>query len=74
MHKQIMHKQMQQQNQKQAACPICGKPSEPRYRPFCSARCADIDLGRWFAGVYRLPASDSAEAESKETPEAEEAG
>ncbi|MCS6854836.1 MAG: DNA gyrase inhibitor YacG [Elioraea sp.] len=51
---------------KTPACPICGKPAEPRWRPFCSRRCADIDLGRWFAGVYRLPtdkAPDGSEAE-----------
>jgi hypothetical protein len=36
-------------------CPICGKPSDPRLRPFCSKRCADIDLQRWFSGAYRIP-------------------
>lgn len=39
-------------------CPICGKPSNPRFRPFCDARCADIDLGRWLTGQYRTPISD----------------
>lgn len=33
-------------------CPICQKDSDPRYRPFCSKRCADIDLGRWLTGSY----------------------
>jgi endogenous inhibitor of DNA gyrase (YacG/DUF329 family) len=37
------------------ACPICGKPREARYRPFCSRRCADVDLGRWVTGSYALP-------------------
>jgi endogenous inhibitor of DNA gyrase (YacG/DUF329 family) len=37
-------------------CPICAKPSDPKLRPFCSARCAEIDLGRWFTGQYRVPA------------------
>jgi endogenous inhibitor of DNA gyrase (YacG/DUF329 family) len=36
-------------------CPICGKPATPRERPFCSARCAEIDLGRWFGETYRIP-------------------
>ncbi len=37
-------------------CPICGKPADTkRFRPFCSARCADVDLGRWFVGAYRVP-------------------
>ncbi|HEY0202993.1 MAG TPA: DNA gyrase inhibitor YacG [Acetobacteraceae bacterium] len=37
-------------------CPICRRPAtEPRFRPFCSARCADVDLGRWFGGAYAIP-------------------
>jgi endogenous inhibitor of DNA gyrase (YacG/DUF329 family) len=40
-------------------CPICGRPAVQRYRPFCSARCADVDLGRWFNEVYRTPAAES---------------
>ena len=36
-------------------CPICGKPAEVRWRPFCSKRCADVDLGRWLAGRYAIP-------------------
>ncbi len=38
------------------ACAICGKPAVARYRPFCSRRCADVDLGRWFGGNYAIPA------------------
>ncbi|MGA8999198.1 MAG: DNA gyrase inhibitor YacG, partial [Pseudolabrys sp.] len=34
------------------SCPICGKPVEPAFKPFCSKRCADIDLHRWLSGVY----------------------
>ena len=37
-------------------CPICGKPRVDRYRPFCSKRCADVDLHRWFTGAYAIPA------------------
>jgi endogenous inhibitor of DNA gyrase (YacG/DUF329 family) len=37
------------------ACPVCGKPSASgRLTPFCSARCADVDLGRWLTGQYRV--------------------
>jgi endogenous inhibitor of DNA gyrase (YacG/DUF329 family) len=36
-------------------CPICGKPSSFAERPFCSRRCADIDLHRWFSGTYAIP-------------------
>ena len=35
-------------------CPICRRPAVQKYRPFCSARCADIDLGRWIGGDYRI--------------------
>jgi uncharacterized protein len=42
-------------------CPICGKPPQPQYRPFCSARCAQIDLGRWLKGDYRIPTEDAPE-------------
>jgi endogenous inhibitor of DNA gyrase (YacG/DUF329 family) len=37
-------------------CPICGKAAEATYRPFCSRRCADVDLGRWLKGSYAIPA------------------
>jgi endogenous inhibitor of DNA gyrase (YacG/DUF329 family) len=37
-------------------CPVCGRPAVQRLRPFCSARCADVDLGRWLAEGYAVPA------------------
>ena len=37
-------------------CPVCGKAVDPRLRPFCSRRCADVDLGRWFGEHYAVPA------------------
>jgi endogenous inhibitor of DNA gyrase (YacG/DUF329 family) len=40
-------------------CPICGRPSAVRFRPFCSRRCADIDLHRWLGGRYVIPASET---------------
>ncbi len=40
-------------------CPICGKPASERHQPFCSARCTNIDLGRWLDGNYRV-ATDEA--------------
>ena len=42
-------------------CPICGKPAAERFRPFCSARCKDVDLHRWFSGAYAIPAAESAD-------------
>jgi hypothetical protein len=38
-----------------ADCPICGKPADTRLKPFCSRRCADVDLGRWLKGGYAIP-------------------
>jgi len=49
-------------------CPICGKPSAARHRPFCSGRCADIDLGRWLKGNYRVETDEPTE-DSTEAPE-----
>lgn len=40
-------------------CPICGKESVERYRPFCSRRCADVDLGRWLTGGYAIPTDEA---------------
>ncbi len=37
-------------------CPICSKPASADYRPFCSRRCADVDLQRWLVGRYAIPA------------------
>lgn len=46
-------------------CPICGTAPDPRFRPFCSRRCADVDLHRWLTGAYRIateePAAEAAE-------------
>ncbi|MBI1359559.1 MAG: DNA gyrase inhibitor YacG [Alphaproteobacteria bacterium] len=39
------------------ACPICAKPAVDRYKPFCSKRCADVDLSRWLKGSYAIPGS-----------------
>jgi endogenous inhibitor of DNA gyrase (YacG/DUF329 family) len=44
-------------------CPICGRPSEPDYRPFCSRRCADVDLARWLSGTYAIPDRGEGEEE-----------
>jgi uncharacterized protein len=43
------------------ACPQCGKPTVLAYRPFCSKRCADIDLSRWLNGVYAVPGKSTEE-------------
>ena len=40
-------------------CPICAKPADPQYRPFCSRRCANVDLGRWLGEVYVVPGDEA---------------
>ena len=42
-------------------CPTCGAFADQKAYPFCSSRCADVDLGRWFQGSYAVPAFDSAD-------------
>ncbi|MCI2395077.1 DNA gyrase inhibitor YacG [Aliiroseovarius sediminis] len=42
-------------------CPICKKQTDLKYRPFCSRRCADVDLGRWLNGSYAAPSEDPAD-------------
>ena len=48
-------------NLKPVKCPTCGDMANNAARPFCSPRCADIDLGRWFQGKYAIPAVDAAD-------------
>jgi uncharacterized protein len=45
----------------QRRCPICGKPATLRHQPFCSARCRDIDLGRWLKESYRVASEEPPE-------------
>ncbi len=43
-------------------CPVCSRPAaEAKYAPFCSGRCADVDLHRWLSGVYRVETDESGE-------------
>jgi len=46
------------------SCPMCAKESDAKYRPFCSKRCADLDLSKWLTGSYAIP---SAQDEDDET-------
>jgi endogenous inhibitor of DNA gyrase (YacG/DUF329 family) len=48
-------------NSAKGKCPICRAPTEHAYRPFCSRRCADVDLSRWLLGAYAVP--DATESE-----------
>ena len=42
-----------------AKCVRCAEPVQPRFRPFCSKRCADIDLGSWFGERYRVATEEA---------------
>jgi endogenous inhibitor of DNA gyrase (YacG/DUF329 family) len=50
------------------ACPICRKPAVEAYKPFCSKRCADVDLGRWLGGTYAIPAAPIDDEDEEELP------
>jgi uncharacterized protein len=45
-------------------CVICGKPQSEGLAPFCSRRCADVDLNRWLTGVYAIPSAEEHEEPS----------
>jgi len=47
------------------ACPICAEPAVHRFRPFCSRRCANIDLNRWLSGVYAVPVREDEEEDER---------
>jgi len=57
-----------------AKCPICRKAAELDYRPFCSKRCADVDLHRWLVGAYAVPATVDDEDEAADDPDAADRG
>jgi endogenous inhibitor of DNA gyrase (YacG/DUF329 family) len=48
-------------------CPLCGRPRVQAYRPFCSARCRDVDLARWFGEAYAVPAVEPGYDEDDDT-------
>jgi endogenous inhibitor of DNA gyrase (YacG/DUF329 family) len=52
-------------------CPICGKPAVPEFHPFCTRRCANVDLNRWLGGVYAVPVKDDEDEDGAEKREAE---
>ncbi|MHA6263553.1 DNA gyrase inhibitor YacG [Arenibacterium sp. CAU 1754] len=45
------------------SCPLCSNDTDPKYRPFCSRRCADRDLGKWLNGSYAVPSQDPEDIE-----------
>lgn len=57
-----------------AKCPVCGKPVDGAYRPFCTKRCADIDLGRWLKEGYRVPTEEAPSDDSAEAGDRDDRG
>ena len=60
-------------------CPFCRRPlaegaEAARFRPFCSKRCADVDLGRWLKGAYAIPAVETEDETESEAGTDEEGG
>ena len=53
-----------------AKCPICGRPVTAAHRPLCSARCRQVDLGRWLGEAYRIPAAEAEDPDQDEAPDA----
>lgn len=49
-------------------CPICGNPKDRQFKPFCSKRCADVDLNRWFSGGYAIPAAEEDDPSEDQPP------
>jgi uncharacterized protein len=49
------------------SCPICGRAEVKAMRPFCSKRCADVDLNRWMTGAYAIPAVENGDGSSQDT-------
>lgn len=56
-------------SKKRKGCPICGQPMDERFRPFCSKRCADVDLGRWLGERYVVPGDAPLDPGEEEVPE-----
>lgn len=50
------------------SCAICGRPVDPRFKPFCSKRCADVDLNRWLSGRYVIPGAETPEDDEEQRP------
>jgi len=50
------------------SCPICRRPAQQRWRPFCSRRCADVDLNRWLSGAYAIPVVEEEDEDGAPVP------
>jgi endogenous inhibitor of DNA gyrase (YacG/DUF329 family) len=52
-------------------CAICDKPVDAVFKPFCSKRCADVDLHRWLTGVYAVPVTEDEEEDGRRIEDGE---
>ena len=55
-------------------CPICRAPTEIEFRPFCSRRCADVDLSRWLTGAYAIPGDVDTDEDGDDSQAVADAG
>ena len=62
-----LHLRVVKGHAQRAVCPLCRKPAEAPYIPFCSRRCAELDLGKWLTGGYKIPAHEAMEDSDLET-------
>ena len=62
-----LHLKIVKRHSLKAACPLCQRPAEILYRPFCSRRCAQLDLGKWLTGSYTIPSYEAMEDSDVET-------
>lgn len=62
------HKDSAGRRESAGRCPICGRPRDEKFKPFCSKRCADLDLARWLEGRYVIPGTDANEDELETPP------
>ena len=56
-----LHLKIVKGHSQKAACPLCEQPAKAPYTPFCSRRCAQLDLGKWLTGDYTIPAHEAME-------------
>jgi endogenous inhibitor of DNA gyrase (YacG/DUF329 family) len=64
--------EIDRKNSAAPTCPLCGKPVEQAFKPFCSKRCADIDLNRWLSGVYAVPVKEDEDEDGERPKDADE--
>lgn len=55
-------------------CPICDKPSDAKYTPFCCKRCEQVDLGKWLTGRYAVPVVEMDDVDEFDIPDEGEEG